>query len=268
MAQQPRLERQLKSPSSKTLNEERAPFSRSQKGRKGPFPPSSCSGTPAGPALAGDTRCAQMLGSRRRRGASDNAGSVCAGISVLRPPGMQGLEEPLCCPHKGCPGLPAPPVTHPGCPGPAVRGSCSSSSIVLPEQDSSGTVQPLAASPQISSAGASPPGSASPAVGVGSEGLSPPGWCEHHPAHPAVGTGWHRRGREQAPAWGGWSQECLVPVSPVFRQCFGYKKLKGQGRWVVSQLLCRRGDKAGPGGASHSLSQKDPMLGTVHNSPH
>lgn len=46
--------------------------------------------------------------------------------------------------------------------------------IVLPEQDSSGTVQPLAASPQISSAGASPPGSASPAVGVGSEGLSPP----------------------------------------------------------------------------------------------
>lgn len=94
------------------------------------------------------------------------------------------------------------------------------------------------------------------------------GWCEHHPAHPAVGTGWHRRGREQAPAWGGWSQECLVPVSPVFRQCFGYKKLKGQGRWVVSQLLCRRGDKAGPGGASHSLSQKDPMLGTVHNSPH
>lgn len=64
MAQQPRLERQLKRLVGKPLNEERGSFSRNQKQRKGTFPPTSCS--PASTALvqARDTRHRHMLGSR------------------------------------------------------------------------------------------------------------------------------------------------------------------------------------------------------------
>lgn len=64
MAQQPWLERQLKSPTGETRSEERAPFSASQKGRKRTCPPTSCSPAPAASEVAGDTCRSQMLGSR------------------------------------------------------------------------------------------------------------------------------------------------------------------------------------------------------------
>lgn len=64
MAQQPWLERQLKSPTGETRSEERAPFSASQKGRKHTCPPTSCSPAPAALEVAGDTCRSQMLGSR------------------------------------------------------------------------------------------------------------------------------------------------------------------------------------------------------------
>lgn len=89
MAQQPRLERQLKSPSSKTLNEERAPFSRSQKGRKGTFPPTSCSATPAAPALWGhalwpDVGVPAGAAGQVTMRALCEPGSVCAGPQRCR----------------------------------------------------------------------------------------------------------------------------------------------------------------------------------------
>lgn len=71
-----------------------------------------------------------------------------------------------------------------------------------------------------------------------------------------------------------------------FRQFFGYEKPKPNrgdsrtrqsrvaheykvwGGWVLSELLCRRDAKAGPGRASHSSPKKDLILDTVHNAPH
>lgn len=112
---------------------------------------------------------------------------------MLPPLPAQGLSQPpstACHPSRSC------HSAQPGWPGPAARGSCSSSSIVPPEQDSPGIVQPLAASLQTSPPGASPPGSDLTChVDVGSEALTPPGkrWCEQSPCLPRSG----HRGKEQ-----------------------------------------------------------------------
>lgn len=152
----------------------------------------------------GTRAVARCWGPSRRRGASDNAGSVCAGICVLRPPGMQGLEEPLCCHHcrhKGCPSLAALPVTQLGSALlPRARGE-GKFSLQQHCPDRTRLLRDCpAASPQISSPGASPPGSALTChVDVGSGAASPHGndGVNTHPAYPAVGTGWHLRGRQQ-----------------------------------------------------------------------
>lgn len=88
-----------------------------KRGGKALFPRPAALPLPQPRRWLGTRAVARCWGPGRRRGASDNAGSVCAGICVLRPPGMQGLEEPLCCHHcrhKGCPSLAALPVTQLG----------------------------------------------------------------------------------------------------------------------------------------------------------
>lgn len=178
-------------------------------------------------------------------------------------------------PAQDCPNLPALPITQPGCPGPAAGEGCSSSSIVLPERESSGIVQPLAASPQISSPGAWPPGSALTChVDVASEALCPlgKGCCEQspHSGHRKVpeGQGAGSMGRMVSGTSGArlsgiqinfWVQKALSPTGLRTRRIWVPHKYKGLGSWVVSQLLCRRDAKAGPGGAS--LSQKGSHFG-------
>lgn len=123
MAQQPLLERQLKSPIGKTLNEERAPFSRSQKGRKGIFPRPAALPLPQPRRWPGTRAVARCWGPGRRRGASDNTGSVCR---RPRSDAAGSAELPCRCQrrHKGSPGPPALPVTP-------VPGLALSSALLL-----------------------------------------------------------------------------------------------------------------------------------------
>lgn len=235
MAQQPRLERQLKSPIGKTLNEERAPFSRSQKGRKGTFPPTSCSPAPAASALVGDTRHGQMLGSRpaprgeRQYGlcvlpASERCSGVCR-AAVPPPAPAQGLSR---LPDAACNALPGagtvsawlPRVSESWQQGEAVLLALSRWSETplgsagrwprprrLPLQAPGLLAQPSPAT-QTSPARHRPPWG-------NDDGVS------GHPLWAQDGT--RGAGSRRLP-WGGCSRECPVPRSLAFSHSSGYEE--------------------------------------------
>jgi len=261
----------------KPLNEERAPFSRSQKGRKGPFPSTSCSPAPAALALAGDTCRCQMLGSRPAlRGewqyrlcvvpVPERCGGVCRAAVLL---------------HKGCPGPPMPPVTP--FPGLAL-GSARPPGIG--ELWRRGEAVLLVA---LSCWSETPRGSAghwpctrrlplrapgllarpSPAARMSPARHRPnPG----HGTDPSGGTGWYPRGGEERLPRGGCSQEHPVPgplafqptlnrVTPAAEKFGCPVNTRGKGKRMVSCPVCGSEARAGPGGASHLLPQKGSRFG-------
>lgn len=206
---------------------------------------------------------------------------------MLPPLPAQGLSQPssaACNPSRVC------RSAQPGCPGPAAGGSRSSSGVVLPEQDSSGIVQPLAASPQTSSPGAWSPGSALTCrVDVAREALSPLGkrWCEQSPCSPLSG---HRMVPEGQGAGSGHGEDGLRNIwCPVHWHSDNFWGTKILSQTVVTpgpeKFGCPVNTRVRGEGCCHSCSaegmprldqeghlspchKKDPILVTVHNPPH